>query len=456
MGAIDEFYAGRDQASGSYGLNESIFTTPVGVSVGDDAAESPNGQFVVLSLVNMLSRIHRSISIKTSKSPLLIENPIVKGADLHGAITKLANSLNPFIDLRLGDHPKGCPSVSIGLCSPDDCTWNISSSVWVATLSKSPKPFTFNDQPSPGGAMVAALAAAAILRQILGKSPVPAIISAWDFTEGNEANEGPVDICPLDVGKVLMVGAGGVGCCLAYWLSHFKKTGHWLVVDKDMVELSNTNRCLGFTAEDAGWPGKTPRAKSVVAAELFGAEPVEKWYHDLDDDSFKPDLVLPLANEHRVRQFITQRAEPIILHSTTAQSWTSQLHRHIPSKDGCMPCRFPSAPTSAEFKCSTTKLALPGGQSTDAALPFLSSTSALLLYSALYRLMAGALPLDERNMWSIDFMSNGKMSRSSTCKCVEGCGLTLAASARRKVNLNSRWKHCDPCMTDDGETILGH
>jgi len=141
----------------------------------------------------------------------------------------------------------------------------------------------------------------------------------------------------------MVVGAGGVGSCFAYWLREFGAKGRWPVVDADRAELHNTNRCLGILPRDTGWAGGTASFKADLAAELFGGEPHRVWYDEFDQDGFRPDLVLPLANGQYVRHAIASRGEPLLVHATTSTMWEAQLHRHIPDRDDCITCRMPNA-----------------------------------------------------------------------------------------------------------------
>ena len=145
-------------------------------------------------------------------------------------------------------------------------------------------------------------------------------LSAWNYREANDADLGPELPGPLDVGNVLQIGAGGVGSCLAYWLGAFGVSGDWHILDGDIAKLHNTNRSLGLFPHDAGWPAGLPRNKALAASELIGGISHPLWYDQFDHESFKPDLVLPLANERSVRHLIACRGEPVLLHATTSRS----------------------------------------------------------------------------------------------------------------------------------------
>jgi len=122
--------------------------------------------------------------------------------------------------------------------------------------------------------------------------------SAFDLaslanSESDEADAGPEVTGPLDVGDVLVAGAGAVGSCLLYWLREIGVVGSWDVVDGDIIKLHNTNRSLGFMAADAGWPTGDPAQKAQQAAHLISATPHVQWYHECIEihPTSRPDLV---------------------------------------------------------------------------------------------------------------------------------------------------------------------
>jgi molybdopterin/thiamine biosynthesis adenylyltransferase len=109
-----------------------------------------------------------------------------------------------------------------------------------------------------GAATASCLGAAALLRAQLGLDTKPRVLSSWNYAEGPLAATGPDALESLDVGRVLLVGAGAVAASLIYWLHAFGVGGYWIVVDKDIVRFHNINRGLIFTAGHAGWPSLIP------------------------------------------------------------------------------------------------------------------------------------------------------------------------------------------------------
>jgi hypothetical protein len=415
-----------------------VFDTPIGVVVGSDAAASVNGQLATLALVNQLARVHRHISLQIPSTPLL-RPALVLGQRLDEAAEALARDIDPFIRIERGATP-----YAVGLGGAAAGTpWYAGASGQVAVIDRRPVGLDGGDQPSLGAALAACLAAANLLRQVLGHAVRVARISAWDCSDGEIAAAGPTLAGPLDVGSVLQVGAGGVGSCLDYWLREFGVVGHWRVADRDTAALHNTNRSLGMLARDAGWPVGVTRNKAAIAADLFGGEALPAWYDELDLDGIRPDLVLPLANERDVRSLIAARGEPILLHATTSRTWEAQVHRHIAGRDDCIVCRMPDAESQVRFGCSTVSLSSASSQSSDAALPFLSATAGLLLLSALYRLQYGVLAEGRHNLCAVCFNDLRRLARRSALSCNEGCAVLLGRSIRERIHAGRQWSHLD-------------
>lgn len=435
----ERFYWERDRRTREAGVIHG-FELPVRVVVGRDAAHSVSGQMALLALVNMLSRIHRHLQLEIPPAELLTPAPIA-ATRLDEAAKLLCLAINPYI--RLDAVTTAVPAIGLGAEAPAGLPWYAGTNRQIAIIDQSPAAFEPGDSLSLGAALAACMASAALLRQVLGYDQRPAQVSAWNLREGSEADPGPNLPGPLDVGSVLQIGAGGVGSCLAYWLSLFGTSGDWRVLDRDMVLLHNTNRSLGLFALHAGWPSGSPQNKALAAAKLFGASAHPVWYDEFDHDAFKPDLVLPLANERGVRHSVAARGEPLILHATTSRTWEAQLHRHLPHRDDCITCRMPDPSSHVQLSCATVPLEHAGQQSSDAALPFLSATAALLLVGALYRLQLGQLAVGDHNLSAVCFRDVRRHARLAIHTCRKGCTSTLPPHVRRRIHAGHRWSHLD-------------
>ena len=108
------------------------------------------------------------------------------------------------------------------------------------------------------------------------------------------------------------------------------------------------------------------------------------------------DTVLVLANERDVTTIVSSRNDPIQLQATTGRSWLSQLHRHVSGLDDCLRCRMEDI-RAPQLDCAQAPTASDSQpKMSDAALPFLSAASGLMLVSALQRLQHGDLGVEDK------------------------------------------------------------
>ena len=214
----------------------------------------------------------------------------------------------------------------------------------------------------------------------------------------------------------------------------------WKVVDGDIVKLHNTNRCLLFFPDDAGWPDGCARPKvSGLDRHLAELVPIHSWYDQSTEKAQPFDTVLVLANERNVRTLASSRNDPVQLQASTGRAWTSQLHRHIAGRDDCVRCRMQDIQTP-QFACGEGAIAIDDQADTsDAALPFLSAGSGLMLVAALQHLQMGNFGLDRTNRWTWDFRNPLRMHSSGYCNCKDSCAIVLPARARRRIAAKTCW-----------------
>jgi hypothetical protein len=457
--SADEFYALRDQRSAQ--ILEAdlapIVETPVCILVGQDAAETREGQVCVLALVNMLARLHRRLRVVVPDTDLIARGLRSDDSGLPDAVEQLATAIDPFIEIRVERRldtamVDGAITVGIGAGSPRGLQLYLSADRAVALVTPRSESFSPDASSVLGAGMAACLGARVILGCALGQPVGYARISIWNFDQGEAADPGPADLDPLDVGTTAVIGAGAVGSALAYWVAEIGHLGDWELVDKDITELHNTNRCMTLTAAHAGWPNGSPLPKARPAARLIGGEAVERWYDDWltlrAADGTEPDLVLVLANEHGVRHLAGCRYEPILLHASTSSQWTAELHRQIAGLDDCIGCRFGDLDVPA-LACSEGRLDVPdqdGGdgfttsaRSADAALPFLSGCAGLMLASALRQLELGLIRDHRHNHWQLLLKSPQPSWVCRRRRCEPDCGMRLPREALDELMRGRRW-----------------
>lgn len=438
------FYDLRDRRTVEYLGHPIGNLMQVHVAIDAAAATSPAGQLALLALANQLARVCRRISFELPlpDAPVVARTPF-EGSTLSDAVNSTVRAIDPCGEFRIGRRPSNaCVAIGLGGTLDQGFDWYIGADRAIAFLRRSPVAFTDCAGTLRGVALASCLGSAAVLRRQLGLPVAERTLSAWNYAEGVAAAPGPDSLESVDVGRVLMVGAGAVGAALAFWLHAFGvNSDGWAVVDHDKVELHNTNRGLLFTARHAGWPrGQSVNKVEIVGKLLPGATTHDCWLHECAELTGRTfDVVLALANDHDARELLTHLCAAISMQATTGDNWLSQLHRHILGRDGCIWCRTGQIKATA-FECSTGTVVQTDGSKSDAALPFLSAASGLMLASALQRLSSGELQKELANCWSWDFGSEHRMTPTATARhCREGCALVAPPRLRRKLVAGSRW-----------------
>lgn len=455
MNECGEFYRRRDLRTRAYTAGEIQTGRLVVIGAGPDAIRSEAGQFLLLTLANLLARVHRRIIFVLSGAGdgELLAATSSDARSLQEALVGVAEEIDPCGHYSVRDHSPDAEAlrVGVGTEAPHGFRWHVGAKGSIAQLAREPVPIDDDFGPGTlrGAGLAACLAASVPFHLAHDVSLRPRKLSAWNYGEGEDACLGPSDLEAPDPGRVLMVGAGAVGSSLAYWLQAWGTRGEWTVVDPDVVKLHNTNRGLLFTPGDAGWPEGRPRRKAqLVASVLPDSTAVDRLYRDAEwvhDEAF--DVVLPLANEGDVRARLAGRNATVVLHATTGPNYISQLHRHLKGRDDCIACRMADVAPAA-MECSKVEIELEDGEEDvgDAALPYLSAASGLMLATALQRLAAADLAKPATNCWTWYFASERAMVQRIQHSCRESCRNVLPGGVRALVDGDRLWTNLDPAI----------
>jgi molybdopterin/thiamine biosynthesis adenylyltransferase len=186
-----------------------------------------------------------------------------------------------------------------------------------------------------------------------------------------------IDIRRIRDLKMLMLGFGAVGSNFLYWSHLLGLDLAPEIIDGDKVEPGNVSRGLIFfphhCVKGKEWD-KVGVARSIVAQ----AKTTAKFFDENLTIADRYDLVLCLANERDVRRRVADLRADVLMQATTSPDWSAQYHRHIRGIDDCVNCRTGDIRQKSPFLCSSGEIATSGGES-DAAMPFLSALSALIL-----------------------------------------------------------------------------
>jgi hypothetical protein len=415
----------------------------VHVVVDDAACRSATGQLLLLSLVNQLARVHRKIGLDLAipEAPLRTRS-VFTGSNLADTALSGLREIDPFGSFGLSSQaPSSAMTLGIGPSAPEGLDWYLGAEGAIAALDKSPLQLKVDLPGSARGAGLAScLGAAAIFRCANSLPVVPRTLSAWNYSEGELGDSGPNELRPVDVGRVMIVGAGAVSSSLVYWLYVLGVAGVWRVIDKDIVKLHNTNRSLLFLPSHAGWGGGKIANKAEIAARyLPNSEHEVAWYHDATLACSPVDVILALANEYGVRTSISSLSFPLVLHATTGENWITQLHRHIAGRDDCIRCRTADI-KDVRFGCSEGIVSgLNSVEIGQGALPFLSAAAGLMLFTALERLAAGELQQGVLNDWRWYWDSEHRMSQDGIRSCRAECRQIQPLAVRKAMHGDTRW-----------------
>ena len=226
----ERFYRERDLRTFDYLGSNSLAKVPVSVHVSNDVYKIQSGQLLLLTLVNLLARIHREIYIALPEPDTKLLTPaLCEGSNLGDEITKLMKRIDPYGKFVL-DGPQLRPSkISVGMganCRPD-LTWYLGYNRSIAKLAKAPAQCGLaqnNSSDLRGAGLAALLGGAAVTKSALSIDTVPITVSAWNYKTGTEAEAGPADLPKIDVGNSLMIGAGAVASATIYWLMQWGNT----------------------------------------------------------------------------------------------------------------------------------------------------------------------------------------------------------------------------------------
>ena len=196
----------------------------------------------------------------------------------------------------------------------------------------------------------------------------------------------------LNVGKVLMVGAGSVGSAAAYCARLARLCGTLSILDEDIVKIENFNRSPIFGRQTLGL-NKAGAVASFLAGSGLVATPFSEWWNTFLERrgrrSMDFDVWLPLANEFGVRGAMQHNVPPLMIHASTTANWGVNHGRHIPGRDDCLLDRFREPSAEGNLTCATAKVPGTGEDTVDAALPFASLFAGTLI---IYDLIRAQLP----------------------------------------------------------------
>jgi hypothetical protein len=438
----EEFQTQFQSRSLAYVPGLHVDRRPVVIALGRNATSVP-AHAMALTLTNLLARSHpRLVVIGKLDEPFRGRAPFGT-ATLANATVGLARAINPFVEVEVAQAIPDERLVSFGIEAELGVDIPLGCEGWLAKLGEGA--IVDSDLASIWGAMLASIYASQASFNLMrgGDSNIAGVYSLWGWGVGQE--QGPAFAGPLDIGRVLQAGAGGVGAALGFFASLIGVVPTWWIADGDNVDVTNLNRQLLFVARQAGYPDGEPENKAVIAAEALGATASPYWYgEDVELVEANYDVVLALANDHGARSFLQARQPTVLLHATTSTNFAAQFHRHITGIDDCIECRLP--PGVLDLGCATNVIQV-SGHSFDAAVGHVSAAAGLLVLAGLARLQLGALASLPTNKISLSLEGSRPFLQAVTAgACKPDCMVRLPDTARRELVADERFAQLDPTL----------
>jgi hypothetical protein len=392
----EEFYALRDDRTNRCAGASDYQNANCAVIVPATAASCALTQTTLIVAANVLSRWCRRVTLAL---PEVIVHPSLGFGDrpLGELVLAVMRDADPFGEFHVtGDAPAaGDIKLHIGA---EAAAWSpstvfVSASGWLASVSmERPIALPQSDAHNRLGAIAAAcLGVAQVFKIAVG---VPSelllrqgVLDVFRLAWSEDLQRGPwPDV--LDVGKILMVGAGSVGSAAAYCARLAGLAGTLSVIDKDIVKVENFNRSPIFGRATFGLGKAAAVAGFLSGSRLVPTHTSEWWNTFLERQgrrSMDFDVWLPLANEFGVRGAMQHNVPPLMIHASTTANWGVNHGRHIPGCDDCLLDRFPESSSADVLACATGSVTGSDNAAVDAALPFASLFAGLLIAADLVR-----------------------------------------------------------------------
>lgn len=448
----EEFYRHRDDRTNRSTGAASLEQARVQLSIDVPASETFAGQFCYLTLANLLARWCRTVSVAPNSIELRLNLfPWLEGP-LASAACQLMKQCDPFGHFEVEDS-KRAVHLHVGSEVPDGA-YAVAGHGWIAETGSKVQRLGTSANPI-GPALAACLGCCYAMQSVLSlEVPESLRFSAYNLQAGEHAVDGP-EPNPSQINSLLLVGCGAVGAGIAYLLPFMSVTIPRLVlIDGDAVDVTNLNRVPLFFFEDAG----LSRLKTDLVAEYLGhsdvrAEIMTGRFADAVRGSLKTrlfDVVVPAANEDGVHAAIQQQCPPLMIYGTTGPNWDAYLHRHIPMREDCLACRFPSARPLPGFGCAKGSLsedASPPEEAEFGVLPFLSLTAATLAAAEIMKLALPNYPTNEN--YAIVQFNGADLHPMRVKKSPSLCGHCWSRAVWTKLGINQQFAslstNADPC-----------
>lgn len=404
----EQFYRLRDDRTNRYIVSRDYQNVACVVTIEPELMGEYAGQVCLLTTCNLLSRWCRRVCIVLSANPSLHTSISKQKINIREALLEQMSDADPFgefvVDHESPKTDRDAIQIHIGDSFEQICSRYVITSAagWYASVSTN-RPMLLGISPDENGigAMAAACLGVAQVFKFAIDYPQDLFIRDGIFDlfhqERIEGQNAVVELPypqDLDVGRMLMVGAGSIGSASAFAFKLLGVSADLMIVDHDLVKIENFNRSPVFGKSSYGTSKASAVARFLEDSSVNATFCAGDWNQFLKregDLKNKFDIWLPLANEMNVRWSMQNNVPPLMIHASTTQNWGVNFGRHIPGSWDCLADRFQEAANESELSCSTTAIQI-GEVEVDAALPFLSFLGGLFVAADLIKLKLDDYP----------------------------------------------------------------
>jgi molybdopterin/thiamine biosynthesis adenylyltransferase len=325
----------------------------IAISLDSRLAESRNGQFMALAVLNNVSRYARRIFLDLPPVTKRIDIPHSESNDLSASLSEFAANIDPsLLVARRVESNELDALVAIGSSQlTSDFNVTINSEGWLAELTQDATlDYVAKDNNPIGASVASAFAGAEVFKEILRqlgstnravkKKTQHILFSALDYSVDSKNPLNPALPQRVDIGETFLVGAGAVGSSLVFTLKYIEQMqGSLTVIDHDRIDETNLNRYLIACHDDIGRP-KVNVAASFLKSGVR-AQPIPMRYKDYIQraDSKRLDLVISTVDNNQTREEIQSDLPREVLHGATHEQ-TFVVSRHGFTQGACLGCLF--------------------------------------------------------------------------------------------------------------------
>jgi molybdopterin/thiamine biosynthesis adenylyltransferase len=332
------FYALRD-ARNNLRIVVPSDSVPLSIVADSRSLEHCSGQQLILTIINTLLRSGRrfgSLSIDMPDVPLSTTVAGISSTTMMGAVLELGQKVDPHARITEGQKDYGF-AIAIGSrvsAAPHSVYVGIDGSNVV--ISKNP--LSVRPSNAPVSAVIAANCAVAEAYKHFTPSLRVAPVGDAVLTLPAIRN--------VDIGHLLLAGAGGISNGLAWILQWLEWHGSLVIVDFDPIDTSNLNRYFCAFVEDIG-ADKPATLASFLSDSQITVHPLIGSYESLrDTHRFDPGEFSHIitAVDNVPTRLEVQSDLPRSIVNAGTNAWSFEASRHSFGACACLACMFPPTP----------------------------------------------------------------------------------------------------------------